>query len=169
MKSLESLIEAMDNCLIDPCEDCPVYVNYKCRKDEYVTYYLKEYLKKQEVIRRKEIRLKQAIKAELEWHTEQLLNEPLDWEELKSMIGKPVWIEWYDDGCGWCRWNILIEIYKDMFGVDKLTFRNLIDSRLRLSQDDYGKNWIAYTKERKHGTFGSRCDNGEKTNNGADR
>ena len=43
MKTLEDIIEALENCLIDPCPDCIMYINNECQKDKYALKYLKEY------------------------------------------------------------------------------------------------------------------------------
>lgn len=43
MKTLEDIIEALENCLIDPCPDCTMYINGECQKDKYALKYLKEY------------------------------------------------------------------------------------------------------------------------------
>jgi hypothetical protein len=58
----------------------------------------------------------EAIKA---WNKAMGKDNPvLTWDELKTMTGKPVWIEC--DGSG--KWDIIADIYKDMFGFDKIAF-----------------------------------------------
>lgn len=71
-------------------------------------------------------------------------NEPLTWNELKQMEGKPVWIEFLNDEGEWNgEWclvessnNVLCEILrcqKTWWGLRKITL---------------GKTWQAYRKER---------------------
>ena len=69
------------------------------------------------------------------------LNDPLTWDELKGMEGKPVWIEYFRRGsCFDSEWVILKDINDscmsdtEHFGYDA---------------DGYGKTWQAYRKERK--------------------
>lgn len=117
MRSLDSVIEAIDNCLVDPCPECPVYVNDKCRKDSYAAYYLKEY---REMLNNVE-------------------NEPLEWEELLKMVGKPVWIEQiavHKKNAGWT----VIRIHD----VDYIVTTDRLFSR-----ETFGKTWQAFKKERK--------------------
>ena len=66
-------------------------------------------------------------------------NEPLTWDELKQMEGKPVWVEWQDHNKEW----FLI----DSIDKKKVVFR---------SQSGFGwycirrenESWQAYRKER---------------------
>lgn len=71
------------------------------------------------------------------------LNEPLTWDELKQMEGKPVWIELLGKG-KWKGWDIIGGFDDDDFGFATCTVRG----------DDYyladlEKTWQAYRKERK--------------------
>ena len=71
------------------------------------------------------------------------LNEPLTWEQLKQMEGKPVWVELLGKG-KWKGWDVIGGFDDDDFGFAMCTVRG----------DDYyladlGKTWQAYRKERK--------------------
>ena len=71
------------------------------------------------------------------------LNDPLTWDELKTMEGKPVWIELLGKG-KWKGWDVIGGFDDDDFGFAMCTVRG----------DDYyladlGKTWQAYRKERK--------------------
>lgn len=68
-------------------------------------------------------------------------NEPLTWDELRTMEGKPVWVE-----CKYFirpHWVILTDVYdeKAMFIGDRI-----VDSELK---EEMGDVWQAYRKERK--------------------
>lgn len=70
------------------------------------------------------------------------LNEPLSWDELKAMVGKPVWVELLGKG-KWKGWDVIGGFDDDDFGFAMCTVRG----------DDYyladlGKTWQAYRKER---------------------
>jgi len=71
-------------------------------------------------------------------------NPPLDWDELKGMEGKPVWVEytyqgeWRSDKGEW----IIINLMGDDDLIDQ-TGEGLFPKSL------YGKTWQAYRKERK--------------------
>lgn len=70
-------------------------------------------------------------------------NEPLTWDELKQMEGKPVWVEytyqgeWRSDKGEW----IIINLMGDDDLIDQ-TGEGLFPKSL------YGKTWQAYRKER---------------------
>ena len=71
------------------------------------------------------------------------LNDPLTWDELKQMEGKPVWIELLGNG-QWKGWDVIAGFDEDDFGVAMVTVHN--DDYYKL---DLGKTWQAYRKERK--------------------
>lgn len=75
-----------------------------------------------------------------QWWTEQQENPPLTWDELKGMVGKPVWMECEYFFCP--QWVILTDVYdyKAMFIGDRIA-----DSELK---DEMGDVWQAYRKER---------------------
>ena len=68
-------------------------------------------------------------------------NNPLTWRELRTMEGKPVWVELLKGK--WKGWDVIGGFDEDDFGVAMVTVRG----------DDYykadlGKTWQAYRKER---------------------
>ena len=71
----------------------------------------------------------------------EVLNDPLEWTELKSMIGKPVWIEPNKE------WGIVADVYKDMFGDERIAFSCSRVERMKLSEKYYGDGWQAFRKE----------------------
>lgn len=74
-------------------------------------------------------------------------NPPLTWDELKTMEGKPVWIE-ADNGQ---------EQFKHWFIIDEFTFSDIpglqimwcLNNSFRFWEADIGKTWQAYRKEKK--------------------
>ena len=64
---------------------------------------------------------------------EEVLNEPLTWDELKGMEGKPVWIA--DD---YRHWEIIQGVYDD-----NVSFGEFSEDR-----NTFGTEWQAYRKER---------------------
>ena len=69
-------------------------------------------------------------------------NPPLTWDELRTMEGKPVWIELLGKG-QWKGWDVIGGFYTDDFGDAMCTVR-LDDYYL----NDLEKTWQAYRKER---------------------
>ena len=75
------------------------------------------------------------------------INTPLTWDELKTMEGKPVWIE-ADNGQ---------EQFKHWFIIDEFTFSDIpglqimwcLNNSFRFWEADIGKTWQAYRKERR--------------------
>ena len=123
MKTLDEVIHALVICdsTIDDCAHC-AYYHDDCEELRELradaAAYLKEYRDKEQ-------------------------NKPLTWAELRKMIKKPVWIVTE----GYSEWGIPIEFYKDLPGNNRVTFRTEQFSRRYASEEDYGKNWIAYRKE----------------------
>lgn len=141
MNTLVEVINDLD-CLDDDNHKCD---NCQWEKERFVCsraqciyldalHYLKMY---------KEL----AEDAELfaEWKEQRKKNPPLPWDKLRTMTGKPVWIEW----AGTPQWGIIADIYLDMFGYEKVSFSVATIGHMRMSEQDYGLRWLAYEKERK--------------------
>lgn len=75
-------------------------------------------------------------------------NDPLDWETLKQMEGKPVWIEWIS-GCGKGskKW-VLSHGCDDLMMVFTALDVAKVGYDGHLRQISLGKTWQAYRKER---------------------
>jgi hypothetical protein len=73
-------------------------------------------------------------------------NDPLTWNELKGMIGKPIWVERTEKYCV-PHWAII----EDVIEWDSIPYGALLlqpnDEELYIS--DHAKTWQAYRKERK--------------------
>ena len=69
------------------------------------------------------------------------VNDPLTWDVLKGMTGEPVWIKTKRYGSRW----YLVE---DTSYEEMIVFTGLYGERAPYFQDDLGKTWQAYRKER---------------------
>ena len=72
-------------------------------------------------------------------------NDPLDWETLKQMEGKPVWVELPKSSRR--AWGLSDGIFVDAFYHDIVTIKVLHDL-WHLDKEQMGKTWQAYRKER---------------------
>lgn len=63
-------------------------------------------------------------------------NDPLTWDELKTMEGKPVWVE---DEDSYNRWEIINGVYDN-----GISFGDYF-----LNKNEFGTVWQAYRKEKK--------------------
>lgn len=129
MKSLNTVIEVLESCQNDTieCFECPMRHETECEVKSVALAYLKEY---------------QSTKDED--------NPVLTWEQLKTMEGKPVWIELLNHGI-WedhshrvdSEWWVIGEVRKD-----DIILATYLDE-MELCEDDLGVIWQAYRKERK--------------------
>lgn len=165
IRPIDEVIEALSICRnVDPyrvCRECP-YPDTEGCMDMLMgdaLYYLKMYRSDMQIyaVNQKlwEDKLKQKIKdfgdakeryikrlKELDIGT---LNNPLTWDELKTMERKPVWIE-ADNGQ---------EQFKHWFIVDDFTPYDTPEKQImwcmkesyRFKKEDLGKTWRAYRKE----------------------
>ena len=141
MKTLDEVISAVHHCgLLTGFDDyyeydggCPYADCSACEKKrmlgkdviKYLTAYKDD---------------KNDLTALRAYWAEQQENNPLTWDELKSMEGKPVWVEhmYYK------KWLIVKDVYKDSIIFDGNGFYT------QLFSDDNDKEirWQAYRKER---------------------
>lgn len=135
MRTLDEVIKAVEEDLECANVSYPEsFYDYDNHKD--ALHYLKEY---QET--KKHLACLDA--AEIRGDDTQVVNNPqLTWDELKTMEGKPVWIELPGKG-KWKGWDVIGGFDDDDFGFAMCTVRG----------DDYyladlGKTWQAYRKER---------------------
>lgn len=132
MKTLDEVIKALECCKSDnPCNDkCP-YARDECRSYALETdalFYLKEY---RDVTEKCESALAERYPDQ---------NDPLSWDELKTMLGKPVWVEHKH----YNKWLIVYEVYENTIVLDGNGFYTQY-----FSDDNEKENrWQAYRKER---------------------
>lgn len=155
MKTLDEVIDAVENCdsVIDDCAHC-AYFSEDCenlrplRAD--VLSYLKKYRDNFDARNDQVERYQKAAKeceeiltdyvALKQYWAEQQANNPLTWDELRTMEGKPVWVE----GSLLLNHWLIIDEVKDDYIICADRFRLSIP----LYQDVMGKIWQAYRKER---------------------
>ena len=118
MKTLGEVIEKIEEFWVCPCVD---EANEYCdlmEVREDVLHHLKEY--------------RGLLKMWNDKLDKEQENQPLTWDELCTMEGKPVWVEESaDKGLWWTYWVI----WQDENAV--------------LPEKPYGTTWRAYRKERK--------------------
>ena len=145
MKTLDEVIWAVENCdsAIDDCAHCAYYKedceNLRPLRADAL-YYLKEYRKDKQIysydIARRNLEIAER-------------NDPLSWDELKTMEGKPVWLEVKGyNGC-WTivNWNsniVFLEFYDWIASPDDFMKAPLVS----LDDTNFGTAWQAYRKER---------------------
>ena len=145
MKPLEKVVKALEICgKVDPSL-CPYFdtKHWKCCtgyiqryspvKDDAYSY-LREYLNYQKS-------QKTINKSDSLSETE---NKPLSWEELRQMVGKPVWLEELRDGSRWYGfWDVVSDAVD--YGDEKIVYTK---SEMRYEMAEYGTIWKAYKQER---------------------
>lgn len=158
MKTIDDVLKAYDICINEKsCDDCP-YTEHNtegkwacslcgdCTRD--TVYYLQQYKKTKELLFDGLKRLEESEKYFIERRAyyEQAIenfnsNNPLAWDELKQMIGKPVWFEAESDEIEFRDWMLIAENINNgisLFGLKMSYF---------LRMEDYGKTKRAYRKE----------------------
>ena len=74
-------------------------------------------------------------------------NDPLTWDELQQMIGKPIWVEYEGYTPDW-------EIV-EYVGNTKWKWGEVVETHLSiLHKENQGKEWQAYRKERRNENIG---------------
>ena len=86
MKTLDEVIEELQYW--DTCHEYP-----KCFYDDEVTRDALNYLKEYKRVQNK---IEKIALGNIEDTLDKLDNKPLTWDELKTMEGKPVWVEWVE-------------------------------------------------------------------------
>lgn len=129
MKTIDEVIEELQYW--DTCHEYP-----ECFYDDEVTRDALNYLKEYKRVQNK---IEKIALGNIEDTLDKLDNKPLTWDELKTMEGKPVWVE-TELINGW----VIVEI-RDSFmkGREYIKF-----GLLELSNKDLGKTWQVYKKER---------------------
>ena len=136
MKTLNEVIENLG----DGIEHlCAMLISKETWGD--ALHYLMEYREKHDDI----LRMEEAL-----GYCEIMDNPPLDWEQLKTMEGKPVWVEINGYNGYWTivHWNsnIVFEEYYDWIASPEDPMKAPLVS---LDDTNFGKTWQAYRKERK--------------------
>ena len=159
MKTLDEVITAHEFCVNASmtgavCEECPVFAKPDCGIRDDALHYLKAY-------RSDKAEWEAQKKAYEDWieqykdardkHQQAVIelkkNDPLSWDELKQMEGKPVWVEIIGQKLPIdSSWGIATsDSYKTWQGVESWTLVRP-GAHYSLAVADYGKTWQAYRK-----------------------
>ena len=105
--------------------------------DPDALYYLKEYRTEQKILSDSK---KHYEYWEHIYYTELEKNNPLTWDELCTMEGKPVWVvQHHGDTKGWL---LILRKYNDV-----VTCTTKHGNSFYLYKANYGEKWQAYRKE----------------------
>ena len=133
MKTLDEVINILEKFWICPSSDeANEYCELWSVKDDAIQY-LKAYKDDRNDL--------SALRA---FWAEQQANDPLTWDELKQMEGKPVWVE-YD---GYTPdWEVIENVGATRSSISDFT-GDFIETHMSiLHKEDMGKTWKAYRKE----------------------
>ena len=149
MKTLDEVIKALDACLCGAHDRCPYCGDpnvYKC--DETMQSDAYQYLKK---LKRIEAKIEKIALGNITETLKKLDNPALTWDELRTMEGKPVWI----DSVPLVRRWVIIKKFHPIGGNKNLFDMEVEDGghflRKNMRRDDPAW-WQAYRKERKNET-----------------
>ena len=144
MKTLDEVIVALEVCTSSYCShpkhgDCP-YLDERNDCDTRqrkldALHYLREYREKHDEI----LRMEEAL-----GYCEIMANPPLTWDELRTMGGKPIWVEYDDHLEGRKRtkfkdWEVIDCILDDWI---------VVNGEWNYHKSELGDIWQAYRKER---------------------
>ena len=158
MKTLDEVIKAYEICLNineTSCRDCP-YTEFNaegkwacslcgdCTED--ALHYLKELKEARNIIATAREEAKKQIedfKADVEYRM--AYNPVLTWDELRTMEGKPVWVEllYHHPEQKYKYWDV-IKLFDAVEGYDLI---NLVQTGY-LHKSLLNREWQAYRKER---------------------
>lgn len=134
MKTLDEVIKKYEMCSSQiTCSTCPYYQEI-CSCDPDALHYLKEFKRYQNTPSRN------GHMALVDYFEESQKNEPLTWDELKTMMGKPIWVKYEGYAPDW-------EVI-EYIGDTKWKWGEVIETHLSiLHKENQGKEWQAYRKE----------------------
>ena len=171
MKTLDEVIKGMEDCqnMIVDCEHgCPMLREGEpeCDKEQLALHYLKEYRDHQQRLltlcdnygdaisnchqaENKYRKMEDELNAIRREFVEKMKNDPLTWDEVKQMIGKPVWVEYNfqiidkkirDNSKRWC----IVREFEPWHDTEII----ITENGFVLSKNEQVKGWQAYRKER---------------------
>ena len=139
MNTMDEVIKALECCelgsMYSMCESCPYTGIGNCNAEiqEHALHYLKKYREEYKALVKA---INEAIDVEMKYYhmIEELeRNNPLTWDELRAMKGKPIWVEYSGYTPNW-------EIIENI-GV-------VVETNISmLHKEDQGITWQAYRKE----------------------
>ena len=130
MRTLDEVIKALENIALADTDG--ESEGYFLAVD--ALHYLKEYQRYQNTPSRN------GHMALVDYFEESQKNEPLTWDELKTMMGKPIWVKYEGYAPDW-------EVI-EYIGNTKWKWGEVIETHLSiLHKENQGKEWKAYRKE----------------------
>lgn len=161
MKTIDEVIKAYEYCIDDNYRDCRGYP-YGCEDGESgcsnaeekkdALHYLKQYQSSKDELNSTRLAYLDILTdyvALKQYWAEQQENPPLTWDELKGMVGKPVWVEYNfriddkdfrDKSKRWC----IVREFKPWRNTEII----ITENGFVLSKNEQIKDWQAYRKER---------------------
>ena len=160
METLDEVIKANECCdhgePDSRCEDCPYNGIGACcaERESDALHYLREYRSEKvmwEAERKGYLDWIEQYKEAREKHQQAVIelkkNPALTWEQLKQMEGKPVWVEILSDEIDLTsRWMMVARETKAH--SLPLAYTDDMGHWIYGHEDDLGKTWQAYRKER---------------------
>ena len=154
MKTLDEVIKAQERCGTYPnCHFCFLHSGPMCEWIRDALQWLKGYKAHIELDK---LRDKYSDTSQItcpKCHSEFVIlpdiNTPLTWQELRTMAGKPVWIEG-EHGCIWDQkaWSLIRLDAENEDIVICVSTDNGVHYEFAIGEEDYGSDWQAYRKER---------------------
>ena len=140
MKTLDEVVKAMEYCKNHNwCDECPYQYEDICYAEDSL-----HYLKELRHILDNTVWVGSSKEENGYWKLPTLPetgNDPLTWDELKKMEGKPIWLEWLSEDES-STWWVVGEVRKN----DIIIAQYLDEAEL--CKDDLGVIWLAYSKEK---------------------
>ena len=146
MKTIDEVIKAFEQCKDDKCYGCAyhekVHAN-SCiaKRDSDALIFLNAYQWQMTNPDGDHLQLEKCRARLSDFYR----NDPLSWEELRQMAGKPIWVEGsHGPALSYKGWAL---ISFDRQGNDmKCQLYN--SAEFWIGEEDYGTDWQAYRKER---------------------
>lgn len=142
MKTLDEVVKAIEYCKKHIlCDECLYRDEDICYREDSI-----HYLKELRHILDNTVWVGSTKEENGYWKLPTLPetgNDPLTWDDLKKMEGKPIWLEWLDSNneeMG--TWWVVGEVRKN----DIIIAQYLDEAEL--CEDDLGVIWLAYSKEK---------------------
>ena len=147
---MKTLDEVIDDLKYTNFDDDGFAINLHCNEIVDVLNHLKEYRSEKQIWEsdRKHYedwieQYKEARDKHQQAVKEMLKNPPLTWDELRTMVGKPVWVQWTVKGV-WASgdWSLIQDADED-----RIWFVDKDGETFDEEKEIHGNLWRAYRKE----------------------
>lgn len=146
MMTINDILKALECCSgYDPkCEDCPYCGIGMCESE--IKEDALEYLKK---LKRIEAKIEKIAIGNVEETLSKIDNSPLTWDELQTMVEKPVWLESHGDITEFTGWAIVSRALSDRAHFILSHYDdNFLTYEMALPDITFSRDWQVYRKER---------------------